>query len=249
MTSILLIDDRAADRELLVTVLRHAGYSVLEAATGEQGLELARSHRPHLIIVDILMPTMDGYELVRELRATPTTAEIPVMFYTATNVVEELPRLAAACGVSHVLTKPCEPEQIIAAVETALASRRSTTPAPEPKPLDGEQLRAINARLLERVEELRDAVILAGTLHQQSLDDGTPGGERSSEPWSDPPAERLSAREREVLAMLAEGATNAEIAAHLVIAGTTVQSHVKHIFHKLGVRNRTEAAVLHARAS
>ena len=61
------------------------------------------------------------------------------------------------------------------------------------------------------------------------------------------PEELLSARELEVLAIIAEGASNAEIAARLMIAPTTAQGHVKHILHKLGVRNRTEAAVRYAR--
>lgn len=81
ITSVLAVDDGASDRELLATVLRYAGYSVLEAVTGERALELARALRPDLIIADILMPTIDGYELLRELRNGPTTAGVPVIFF------------------------------------------------------------------------------------------------------------------------------------------------------------------------
>lgn len=241
MTSVLAVDDGASDRELLATVLRYAGYSVLEAATGERALELARALKPDLIIADILMPTMDGYELVRELRSDPATAAVPVVFYTATYLVEEVRRLAAACGVSHILVKPCEAEQIIEVVARALSS------APDPvMPLPSEEfhrehLRLLNAKLLQKVEELRDAVILAGTLQEQS-DRGAEmaSGVRSANGAR--PQELLSKRELEVLAMIAEGATNARIAERLAIAPSTVQSHVKRITRKLGVSNRTAAA-------
>jgi two-component system cell cycle sensor histidine kinase/response regulator CckA len=68
---------------LLVTLLGYRGHRLREAADGAEALEQVRMERPDLVIADILMPTMDGYELVRQLRADPTTAPIPVIFYTA----------------------------------------------------------------------------------------------------------------------------------------------------------------------
>ncbi|MDQ6806171.1 MAG: response regulator transcription factor [Actinomycetota bacterium] len=230
----------------LVSVLGPAGYEVLEADTGEQALCLARELRPTLIVADILMPTMDGYELVRELRGDETTAHIPVVFYTATCAIDEVRRLASACGVSHILIKPCEPEHILAVIEGAV----SRGPEPDtPLPSDEfhrQHLRLVNASLLEKVEELRDAVILAGSLQRESHH------EDGFVPW---PAQAsrnevealLSRRELEVLVMIVDGATNSEIAARLVIATSTVQSHVKRILQKLGAKNRTEAAVRYVR--
>lgn len=95
----------------------------------------------------------------------------------------------------------------------------------------------LNAELLGKVEELREAVMLAGTLNQRSdrsdASAGVPGSRIG---------DLLSPRELEVLAVIAEGASNAEIADRLNIAETTVESHVQHILRNLGVRNRTEAA-------
>jgi DNA-binding NarL/FixJ family response regulator len=241
VTSVLVVDDKPADREPLVAILRAAGHEVIEADRGDQALRLARALRPALIAADILMPTMDGYELVRALRSDAATAGIPVIFYTAGYVIEEVRRLAAECGVSHVLVKPAAAEEVLRVVEEAIAV------GPDPAvPLPSEEfhrrhLRLVNAKLLEKVDELRETVILAGTLERESYDP-----ERSA--IRGPELESLlSRRELQVLRLIGEGATNSEIAERLVIATSTVQSHVKRILHKLGVKNRTEAAVRYLR--
>jgi len=237
MTAILVVDDGDTDRELVVTVLRYAGYDTLEAAAGVEGLALARSERPKLIIADILMPTMDGYELVRELRADSATASIPVVFYTATYVIEEAQRLADRVGVSHILVKPCEPQAIIRVVEQALSEPSPPGLLLASEDFHREHLRVLNAKLLQKVEELRSTVIPGG------LDQRRPRSLARQLEGHDPdPVEVLSGRELEVLGAIAEGATNAEIARRLVIAETTVQSHVRQVLRKLGARNRTEAA-------
>lgn len=247
MTSVLVVDDGATDRDLLSTVLRYAAYAVYEAADGASGLRLARAERPDLIIADILMPSMDGYELVRELRARPTTADIPVIFYTATYVLDEVHRLARACGISHIIVKPCQPEEIIHTVEDALSSGRAPAVAVPSEAFHREHLRMLNAKLLQTVEELRNAMVLAGTLHQQSDRRHYHGGNGAGGASHPHPQDVLSPRELEVLEALAEGMTNAEIGERLVIADTTVQSHVKSILRKLQARNRTEAAARYLR--
>ena len=247
MTSVLAVDDGASDRELLATVLRHAGYNVLEAATGERALELARAFKPDLIIADILMPTMDGYELVRELRNDPATAAVPVIFSTATYLIEEVRRLAAACGVSHIIVKPCESEQIIQVVAEALSSAQDPVVPLPSEEFHREHLRLLNAKLLQKVEELRDAVILAGTLQEQSDRGGKYAANAVGSANGARPQDLLSKRELEVLAMVAEGATNAQIAERLSIAQSTVQSHVKRVMRKLGASNRTAAAARYLR--
>ncbi|HEY5317895.1 MAG TPA: response regulator transcription factor [Solirubrobacteraceae bacterium] len=245
MTSILIVDDGADDREILATYLRHAAYEVLEADTGEHALKLALTHQPDLVIADILMPTMDGYELVRALRSDEATAHIPVIFYTATYVIDEVKELAYACGVSHILIKPCQPEEVIEVVGEVL-SRGPAPAAPLPtEEFHREHLRVLSAKLLQKVEELRETVILAGTLQRESEAGGN--NHFGSLLPADPRLEALSPRELEVLVMIVEGATNGEIAERLVIATSTVQSHVKRILHKMGAKNRTEAAVRYLR--
>jgi PAS domain S-box-containing protein len=154
MTSVLVLDDRAADRELLRIVLGYAGYMVQEAPSSEVALALARRERPDLIIADLLMPLMDGYEFVQALRGDPNTAAIPVIFCTATYELDEVRSLAEVCGVSCVLSKPVEPEEIIRTVADVLG----TTPEPParaaPETFKREHQRVLNAKLLEQVEEL-----------------------------------------------------------------------------------------------
>jgi CheY-like chemotaxis protein len=110
MATILVVDDAPTNREFLVTLLGYRGHRLLEAADGAEALALVRAERPDLVIADILMPTMDGYEFVRQLRADPVIAQILVIFYTAYYHEQEAKALAQACGVAHILTKPSEPE-------------------------------------------------------------------------------------------------------------------------------------------
>src|SRR5436309_1527088 len=106
MATILIVDDRATNRSFLVKLLGYKGHRLLEACDGLEALAQARKEKPDLVIADILMPTMDGYEFVRQLRADPSIASVPVIFYTAHYHEREAQTLAHACGVSHVLTKP-----------------------------------------------------------------------------------------------------------------------------------------------
>jgi signal transduction histidine kinase len=152
--TILVLDDRAADRELLAVLLGRAGYAVREAPTGEEALALARAELPDLVITDILMPRMNGYEFVRRLRSHPETDAIPVIFCTANYVEGEVRRLAAACGVSDFIAKPSDLATVVDLVGEVLGSPRAL-----PRPLvsgefDREQLRLLNDKLVEKVAEL-----------------------------------------------------------------------------------------------
>ncbi|MBI4866863.1 MAG: response regulator [Candidatus Wallbacteria bacterium] len=106
MDTILIVDDRPLNREYLVAVLKPQGHRLLEASDGKRALELAEQFRPQLVISDIMMPEMDGPQLVRELRANPALSAIPIIFYTATYLEREARTLAASCGVQHILMKP-----------------------------------------------------------------------------------------------------------------------------------------------
>jgi PAS domain S-box-containing protein len=154
MSSILVLDDRAIERELLVTVLGYAGHAVVEASTGTQALELARETDPDLIIVDLLMPGMNGPEFVRELRCDQTVGETRVVFCTATYDDVEIRKLAQTLGVSHILVKPCEPGQIISVVNEALGTSGDATPLTVGDEYGREQLRVLNAKLVQKVSEL-----------------------------------------------------------------------------------------------
>jgi len=86
-------------------LLAYNGHRLLHASDGADALETARAERPDLVIADFLMPTMDGYELVRQIRADPAIAGTPVIFCTAQYQEQEALALARTCGVSTVFTK------------------------------------------------------------------------------------------------------------------------------------------------
>jgi CheY-like chemotaxis protein len=83
MAKILVIDDENTLRQTILTILRYAGYEVLDAADGFAGIKLARDHMPDLIVSDIVMPGLDGYGVLSRLRDDPQTATIPVILVTA----------------------------------------------------------------------------------------------------------------------------------------------------------------------
>jgi PAS domain S-box-containing protein len=158
MSTVLVVDDRPDGRTLLSTVLRQMGYEPVEAESGQAALEVvARSESVDLVITDIVMPTMDGYDLVRELRAHPKTADIPVIFCTATYAEEEVRRLAAACGVDVILLKPFEPSDIVEAVEAVRAAPTRSSPPVATEEFYREHLRVLNAKLIEKVDQLAAA--------------------------------------------------------------------------------------------
>jgi len=152
--SILILDDRAADRELLATLLGHAGYSVTEAASGDEALAIARTEHPDLVITDVLMPGMNGYEFVRRLRDDPATKGIPVVFCTVHHVEDAVRQLAAAVGVSHFIPKASDPAIVVGTVGEALGSARISPAPPDGAEFDTEDLRLLNARLVEQVGQL-----------------------------------------------------------------------------------------------
>src|SRR6202161_356733 len=144
MATILIVDDRVANREYLIALLGHGGHRLLQASDGAEALALARAERPDLVIADILMPTMDGYEFVRQLRADPCILQTRVIFWTAHYHEQEAKALARDCGVSAVITKLSEPEEVLKAVEAAL--RLTPVPAPpqtSTDEFDREQLRLL----------------------------------------------------------------------------------------------------------
>lgn len=153
-TTILVVDDRSMNRDLVRTVLGYRGYRIVEAVDGAEGLALARAEPPNLILTDVLMPGLDGYELVRELRADERTTAIPVIFYTANYLRHEMGAIAKAFGVAEVLTKGEDPQQLLDAVESVLAAN---TPVERGEPDDSlvrEHLRTVNAKLLEKMHQM-----------------------------------------------------------------------------------------------
>lgn len=157
MAKILVVDDVADNRLLVVTLVTSQGHQPLEAADGAEALSVIRQERPDLVISDVLMPTMDGYELVRRLREDPALAATQVVFYSAHYREREARNLAKACGVSHVLVKPCEPQDILATIEQALTHPDEPVGPATAQGFDNEHLRLMTDTLSEKAQELEAA--------------------------------------------------------------------------------------------
>lgn len=134
MARILVVDDRPENRSLMSTILGYQQHDVLEAEDGAAALRIVQEKQPDLIISDILMPSMDGFEFVRRLRAQPSAADVPVIFSSAHYLTAEAKALAATCGVWHILPKPIEPEDLIRLTEEVLAAGRGAPPPALPLP-------------------------------------------------------------------------------------------------------------------
>jgi CheY-like chemotaxis protein len=154
MAKIIVIDDRGSNREYLVTLLSYYDHQILQAGDGLEGLEVTRSEHPDLAIADILMPTMDGYEFVRQLRADPAIARTPVIFFTSAYLEAEANQLAAACVVKFLVTKSCEPQELLEKINSALSNREAPSMSTMDEVFEREHLHLVTNKLSDKVSEL-----------------------------------------------------------------------------------------------
>jgi two-component system cell cycle response regulator DivK len=119
---ILIVEDDADNRRIVVKVLTGEGHRTLEAADGRTAIEVARRERPDLIIMDLAMPGMDGWEASRRLKGNPETADIPIIALTAFAMRGDEER-AREAGCDGYLSKPCRPQTMREVVRDFLARR------------------------------------------------------------------------------------------------------------------------------
>ena len=203
---VLIADDHAVVREGLRVFLElQEGIEVVgEAADGREAVEAAALLRPDVIVLDLVMPRLDGVAAMRVLReSVPATRVIVLTSFLDDDKL--LPALRA--GAAGYLLKNARPEELARAVRAAHAG-----------------------------ETLIDPVVAARLVEALSAE----GGEE--------PLDRLTPREREVLILIGRGFPNKLIARELELSEKTVKTHVSHVLAKLGVTDRTQAAVLAVRA-
>lgn len=120
--TILLIEDHSDTRDVYATMLRGAGYRVLSAPDGGEGIRLAREHMPDLVVTDLGMPTVDGWQVMELLKQDPSTAHLPVIAMTA--YVQNFYRgRADAVGCDIFLEKPCPPDVLVQSIQRLLDTR------------------------------------------------------------------------------------------------------------------------------
>ena len=155
MATILVVDDRATNREIARMTLGDGGHHVIEANGGRQALDLAREFHPDVVVTDVIMPGMDGYEFLRALRSDAGTADIPVLLYTANYAPDEAAPLASAYGATTVVPKSADAAALLIAVNQALHEIPVRSEAPAD--LTAEHLRTVNAKLVEKVLALDES--------------------------------------------------------------------------------------------
>lgn len=156
---ILVVDDTLANLRLLTQMLSNHGYRVRPVTDGAQALITARSVPPDLILLDIRMPGMDGYEVCERLKSDPLTQSIPIIFLSALGETEDKVKAFSMGGVDYV-TKPFQVEEVIARVQTHLALRALQKQLEEANL----QLEARNTELEMRNTELQEALSTIKTL-------------------------------------------------------------------------------------
>ena len=120
---VLVVDDESAIRLVCRVNLRSAGFETLEAGDGETAIELARTEQPDLILLDIMLPGLDGWEVAARLRETPETRSIPIVFLTARSATPDELRGLEAGGLGYI-AKPFDPIELAQTVATVLERLR-----------------------------------------------------------------------------------------------------------------------------
>jgi CheY-like chemotaxis protein len=117
--TVLLVEDNEDNLVIYSTILRHAGFEVIEARDGQAGIETAKERHPGLILMDVSIPIIDGWEATRRLKADPATADIPIIALTAHALASDQLK-AAEAGCDGYIAKPAEPRVVAATVKQHL---------------------------------------------------------------------------------------------------------------------------------
>lgn len=175
---VLNVDDRQDNRYLFETILHAAGHEVYSAADGEEALGLLKNIQCDLIVSDVVMPGMDGFQLCREVKSTPATRDIPFVFFTAVYTDAKDEQFALSLGAARFLIKPLEPDQL---VEQLLQAANIRAPVPS-SPLVADStgfLEAYNRRVVQKLEtklaeiEQLNARLQASEARLRALVEGT----------------------------------------------------------------------------
>ena len=156
MAVVLIVDDMEANRELARAVLDQHGYQAITADDGAAALDMIHRRPPDVVVTDVLMPGMDGYQLVQALRADPATLGLPVIFYTANYLEEEARPIATAFGVSRIVAKTGDTRPLVDAVSAALTEPAMRGIGFAGEDFNREHMRILNSKLIQQLHELEE---------------------------------------------------------------------------------------------
>jgi len=213
---VLLVDDEPGVREAVQAYLEDSGFTVDVASNARDGLDLAKQKLPDLVITDLMMPQVDGYEFLQQLRQDTEFKTTPVVFLTARGMTaDRIQGYTAGCDA--YLSKPFDPDELVAIVQNLLRKQTALREAAE----DG----AYNiADVMKQIEEIKRMLAQGGAIAPSPTTvkiDFTP-------------------REESVLELVVAGLMNKEIARRLETSVRNVEKYVSRLFNKTGTSSRTE---------
>lgn len=214
---LLLVDDEPGLREAVQAYLEDSDFTVYVASNAKDGWELVQQKLPDLVITDVMMPQVDGYQFLKQLRDDPRFKALPVVFLTAKGMTtDRIQGYQAGCDA--YLSKPFDPDELVAIVENLLQRREATKTAAG----NGESPEI--ADLASQIAEIKSLLTGRSAIAQ------TPS----------PIKVDLTPREQSVLDLVAQGLMNKEIARRLDTSVRNVEKYVSRLFSKTGTNSRTE---------
>ncbi|MEL6493591.1 MAG: response regulator [Cyanobacteria bacterium J06623_7] len=224
MKKILVVDDDLTLRQVLQNSLEQKGYQVISVGSGKDALARFSQDVPDLIVSDVSMPEMNGFEFCRQLRSQPSGKLIPFIFLSAKNELEDRVQ-GHTIGADSYLSKPFEMKELLANIEALI-----------------ERSRRVHAEIVHLIEQLA---------HPQSKHNSPEtnnawqisGNVAANDPpvsISDPEPLPLTPAEERVFWETIQGYTNKQISERLFISPRTVQTHLSNILNKLNLNNRTQ---------
>jgi DNA-binding NarL/FixJ family response regulator len=218
---LLLVDDEPGLREAVKAYLEESGFTVQAASHAREAWELLQTNLPDLVITDIMMPQVDGYQFLKQLRENTRFSSLPVVFLTARGMTSD--RIQGyKSGCDGYLSKPFDPDELVAMVENLLARRAAT------QSVSNGDVNAEIADMARQIAEIRSI------LTQQ----GETGLGRAI--TAAPIKLDFTPREQSVLDLVAQGLMNKEIARRLETSVRNVEKYVSRLFSKTGTNSRTE---------
>ena len=228
MKKILVVDDDLTLRKVLQNSLEQKGYQVVSVGSGTEALIKFSQDIPDIIVSDVSMPEMDGFEFCRQLRSQPSGKLIPFIFLSAKNELDDRIQ-GRTIGADSYLTKPFEMKELLANIEALI-----------------ERSRRVHAEIVHLIEQLANSQGKS-TLYQISsngseIKSHIPANISAISPASSAPPKPLplTPAEERVFWETIQGYTNKQISERLFISPRTVQTHLSNILNKLNLSNRTQ---------
>ncbi|HEY9877621.1 MAG TPA: response regulator transcription factor [Leptolyngbyaceae cyanobacterium] len=212
---VLLVDDEPGLREAVQAYLEDSGFSVQVAGNAQEGWELLQQQTPDVLISDVMMPQVDGYQFLKQVREDIRFKGLPVIFLTARGMTSDRIQGYNA-GADAYLPKPFDPEELVAIVGNLIGRRAAQTP-------DSSEVPDI-AMMARQIEEIKEMLKHRGGVAKTQS----------------PIRVDLTPREQSVLDLVAEGLMNKEIARRLETSVRNVEKYVSRLFSKTGTNSRTE---------